>query len=119
MALSRIPEMAGGSLKKIDFRFSSNNLTMRSLVILSLESSFIVLSFTCLHLLFLLFFYPVVSFFLKFQGKFLARRPYDPSVVQYMDNIRDNIVEQPLIMCYYNCRIFGFFKLVHPVCDNP
>lgn len=57
----------------------------------------------------------VIPLGFEFQGQFLRAGAYDATVVEDMHKIRNNVVEQPLIVCNDQEGILAVAVLVHAI----
>src|ERR1044071_5963571 len=58
---------------------------------------------------------PVVSFCLELECEFFRARLHNTSFIQHMHKIRNDIVEQTLVVCYHDDRIVLRTEFVHTV----
>src|SRR3954451_2600569 len=63
--------------------------------------------------------HPVVALFLKLESKLLSAFFDDASVGQHVHLIRNDKIQQPLIMRHQDDRVVGGAKLVHTLGNDP
>src|SRR5690606_35656478 len=61
---------------------------------------------------------PIISLLFQFQREFLRSRFDNSPIVNDVNIIRDDVIQQPLVVGYHDSSIIGGFKLVHPIGHN-